>query len=294
MKHSLLLFLLIFFVGCSSKIPNTWKDRVEISPLSDLQLHSEIKGKGRPLLLLHGFGSSSYSFHHLIEPLSKKFQVFNLDLKGFGNSPKPKDYRYSVYDQAVLVSRFIKNHNLKDVILIGHSYGGGVALSVVLMDQTNIAKMVLIDPAAYRQYIPSLIRQLKIPIIGPLGFYILPSSYEVNESYKYAFYDKSKIEKSTIDIMAKNLDKANAKSTYLYAIDDLIPDDIDTVSKRYSEIKVPTLLIWGEKDVVVRKSKGYQLEKDLPNAKLMIIKNCGHIPHEEKPKTVLKYLLNFL
>ncbi len=294
MKHSLLLILIFLFVGCSAKIPNTWHQRVEKAPISDIKLYAEIKGEGRPLILLHGFGSSSYSFHHIVEPLSQNFKVYNLDLKGFGNSPKPKDYRYSVYDQAVLVSKFIKEHNLKNITLIGHSYGGGVALSLALMHQENIKKMVLIDASAYRQYIPSLIRRIQTPIFGAIAFHMLPASYEVKESYRYAFYDKEKIKQSTIDVMAKNLNKESAKSVYLYAIDDLIPEDIDEVSKRYYQIKTPTLLIWGEKDVVIRKSKGYRLKRDLPNAQLKIIKNCGHIPHEEKPKEVLKYLLNFL
>lgn len=294
MKHSLFLLVLFLFYGCSTKIPNTWHERVEKAPILDIKLYSEIKGEGRPLLLMHGFGSSGYSFKNLLEPLSQKFKVYNLDLKGFGNSPKPKDHRYSVYDQAILVSQFIKNHNLKDVTLIGHSYGGGVALSLALMDQENINKMVLIDPAAYNQYIPTLIRRIQIPVIGPAAFYLFPSSYEVKESYRYAFYDKQKIEKDTIETMTKNLNKKNAKYVYIYAIDDLIPEDIDEVSKRYKYIKIPTLIIWGEKDVVIPKSKGYRLKKDLQNSKLKIIKNCGHIPHEEKPEIVLKYLLNFL
>ena len=294
MKHSFLFVLLFLFVGCSTKIPNTWNERVEKAPISDIKLHVNTKGEGAALILMHGFGSSSYSFHYLVEPLSKKFRVYNLDLKGFGDSPKPKDYRYSVYDQAILVSKFIKDNSLKDVTLIGHSYGGGVALSLALIDQSNIKKMVLIDPAAYKQYIPSLIRRIKTPIIGPAVFYLLPPSYEVKESYRYAFYDKQKIEQSTIDIMANNLKKDNAKQVYIYAIDDLIPEDIDEVSKRYGQIKIPTLLIWGEKDVVIRKSKGYKLQNDLQNAQLKIIKNCGHIPHEERPKEVLKYLLEFL
>jgi len=285
---------IVLFSGCVTKNPNTWQYRVINAPTSDIKLHTNISGKGKPLLMLHGFGSSSYSFHHIVEPLSKKYRVYNFDLKGFGNSPKPKDYRYSVYDQAVLVSNFIKEHNLTDITLIGHSYGGGVALSLALMDQKNIKKMVLIDPAAYKQYIPSLIRKVQIPFIGPLAFYLLPSSYEVKESYYYAFYDKKKINKTTIKEITNNLSKENAKTAYLYAIDDLIPEDISDVSKRYKYIKIPTLILWGDKDVVIRKSKGYRLNKDLQNSELKIIKNCGHIPHEEKPKTVLKYLLNFL
>jgi pimeloyl-ACP methyl ester carboxylesterase len=292
-KYSVLLFI-ILFTACSSKLPNTWNDRVEKRPVSPIKLHIDEKGSGKPMILLHGFGTNSYSFHSIIEPLSKKYRVYNIDLKGFGSSPKPDDGRYSVYDQATLVLNFIKEHNLKDITLIGHSYGGGVALTLSLMDEKNIDKMVLIDAAAYKQYIPTLMNKLKFPLFGPLAFYFLPSSYEIEEGYKYTFYDKKKIKETMIKKLSRSLDKNKAKSAYLSALDDLIPDDIDETSKRYKTIKIPTLIIWGDKDIVIRKSKGYRLKRDLKNSKLKIIKNCGHIPHEEKPEEVLDYILNFL
>jgi len=293
-KTSVALLFITFFTACSSKIPNTWQARVEKTPIAPIKLHVEEKGSGKPLILLHGFGTNSYSFHAIIEPLSKKYHVYNVDLKGFGSSPKPDDGRYSVYDQAVLVSSFIKENNLKNVTLIGHSYGGGVALSLALMDSKNINKMVLIDAASYKQYIPSLIKKVQFPILGPLAFYILSSNYEVKETYDYLFYDKQKIKDSTIEKLSESLDKESAKKAYLSALDDLIPDDIDEISKKYKSIKIPTLIIWGDKDTVIRKNKAYRLKRDLKNSKLKIIKNCGHIPHEEKPKEVLKYLYDFL
>ncbi len=294
MKNSLLILFIFVFIGCSTKIPNTWKDRIENASYSDIKLHVDIKGEGEPLLLLHGFGSSSYSFIHLVEPLSKKYKVYNFDLKGFGDSPKPKDYRYSIYDQAILIQQYIKEHNLKNITIIGHSYGGSVALSLALLNQQNIKKMVLISPAAFKQYLPSLILWIQKPIIGVIGFYVVPSSYEIKESYKYAFFDKDKISQDTISVMTRNLEKENAKYIYYHATFDLIPEDIDQISQRYKEIEIPTLLIWGENDVVIRKSRGYRLNKYLQNSELKIIKNCGHIPHEEKPDEVIKYLLEFL
>jgi len=285
---------MFLFGSCSSKIPNTWQSRVQDTPISNIKLHSEIQGKGEPIVLLHGFGSSSYSFVDVAKTLSKKFKVYNLDLKGFGSSPKPDDNRYSPYDQAILVSEFIKKHHLKNVTLIGHSYGGSVALSLALMNQKNIKKMVLISPAAYKQHLPSLIRKMHMPLIGAIGFYLLPSSYEVGEGYRYAYHDDSKIPKKTLENITKSMQSRGAKSAFYSATYDLVPEDIEEISKRYKEITVPTLIIWGEKDVVIKKINGYKLQKDLQNSKLKIIKNCGHIAHEERTHEVVEYLLDFL
>jgi pimeloyl-ACP methyl ester carboxylesterase len=292
-KYSVLLFI-ILFTACSSKLPNTWHDRVEKRPVSPIKLHIDEKGSGKPMILLHGFGTNSYSFHSIIEPLSKRYRVYNIDLKGFGSSPKPDDGRYSVYDQATLVLNFIKEHNLKDITLIGHSYGGGVALTLSLMDEKNIDKMVLIDAAAYKQYIPTLMNKLKFPLFGPLAFYFLPSSYEIEEGYKYTFYDKKKIKETMIKKLSRSLDKNKAKSAYLSALDDLIPDDIDEISKRYKTIKIPTLIIWGEDDISIDVYNAYRLNHIFPNSKLKVFPHVGHIPHEESPQKVIKEIRKFM
>ena len=292
-----LLFLgltLLLFGGCAPKIANTWQERVVHAPQNPVPLYVRVYGTGAPVVLLHGLGASGESFSCIIPELSRHFRLYVLDLKGFGDSPKPDDHRYSVYDQAVLVERFLQKHDLRNVTLIGHSYGGGVALSLALMDPARIRKMVLIDAAAYPQQLPKLIRWLQIPVVGPLAFYLLPASYEVKESYRYAFYDKRKIPEDIDHAYTKNLQKPGAKQIYLEASHELVPQDIGCVSRYYRTIRIPTLILWGSNDIVIRPEKAYRLHRDLRNSRLVIIPRCGHIPHEECPKQVLEALEKFM
>jgi pimeloyl-ACP methyl ester carboxylesterase len=285
----------IILTGCSRKIPNTWHQRIVKSiPKQSSKLYYEVSGKGQPVVLLHGFGASHYSFSRIVPALSKYFKVYALDLKGFGKSPKPADNRYSVYDQALLVDQFLQEHQLDKVILIGHSYGGGVALSLALLDPSRIQKLVLIDSASYKQQLPKLIRWLKIPVLGKVGFYLLPASFEVKESYRYAFYDDSKIPEDIVREYARNLYLPNARQVYLQTVAQLIPEDLKTVSRKYKTIHIPTLIIWGKNDIVIRKDKAYRLHRDIAGSKLVIIPKCGHIPHEEQPEKVLEILENFM
>ena len=293
-RSSLFLVLLLLLTGCSTKVANTWKERVVKAPDVNLSLHYEVYGKGKPVMLLHGFGASGYSFSRIVPALSKHFRLYVLDLKGFGKSPKPLDHRYSVYDQAVLVDRFLKTHHLKDVTFIGHSYGGGVALSLAMMDPERIAKLVLIDSASYAQQLPKLIRWLHMPVLGPTLFYLVPASVEVKESYKYAFYDDTKIPEDIVRRYAKNLYMPHARSAYLQTVEQLVPEDIESMAQKYHSIRIPTLIIWGANDIVIRKSKAYRLHKDIPGSKLVIIPRCGHIPHEEKPDEVITILEKFM
>lgn len=288
------LILALMIAGCAPKVANTWQERIVKAPEAAILLHVETYGSGKPVVLLHGFGASSYSFSRIIPALSKHYKVYAVDLKGFGDSPRPDDHRYSVYDQAVLVERFLKTHHLDHVIVIGHSYGGGVALSLALMDPARIDKMVLIDAAAYAQQLPKLIRWLQIPVVGPLAFYLLPASYEVEDSYRYAFYDDRKIPKDIVKVYTENLRKPGAKRVYLEASHVLIPEDIDCVSRYYRQIRIPTLILWGANDIVIRPSRAYRLHRDLRNSRLVIIPRCGHIPQEECPEAVVKALEKFM
>jgi len=259
----------------------------------DIKLNFIVKGEGEPLILLHGFASSLQSYAHLIEPLSKRYRVYALDLKGFGASPKPRDDKYSVYDQMVLVRQFMRDQNISNPIMIGHSLGGSVVLSLALTGE-KIKKMVLLDVAAYRQKRPYLLDLMQIPLLGKIGFYLLPAHYKVLEGYKFAYYDDSKIPKQMVDTLAKYMQMENAKYAFVRANDALIPDDIDAIEKRYGEIDIPTLILWGYDDVVIRRDKGYRLHRDISGSKLVVIPECGHLPQEEKPEETLKYILDFL
>jgi pimeloyl-ACP methyl ester carboxylesterase len=294
MRSSFIVIMILFFGGCSMKVPNTWKSKIEDNKIDNIKLYSRVEGVGDPIVMLHGFGTSSFSFRFIIPSLSEKYKVFALDLKGFGDSPKPRDGAYSVYDQALLVSKFIKDNNLKDIILVGHSFGGGVALSLALLEPNNIKAMILLDSASYKQKLPTMIRWLNIPILGKAGFYLLPSELETREAYNYAFFDDKKIPKESIKELSKKLKLKNARYAFCQTAQTMIPDDIDDISKLYSNITIPTLILWGNDDIVIKKSIGKKLHQNLSNSTLKIIHNCGHMPHEEKPKETVRLILSFL
>ncbi len=284
---------MIALLGCSMKQPDTLQHHLQMTQKEDIKLHYTVKGEGAPLIMIHGFSSSLHTWSHLIEPLSRKYKVYALDLKGFGNSPKPRDDRYSVYDQMLLVKAFMREHNISNPIMIGHSLGAGVILSLAITGE-KIQKMVLIDAAAYRQNLPKLLRWLQIPVIGRLGFYLLPSHYEIKEGYKYAFYDHAKIPKEGVKTLTKNLQSPNGKYAFAKASDFLIPDDIDEVSRRYHDIDIPTLILWGYNDIIIRKDKAYRLHHDIKNSLLHFINLCGHMPQEECPEETLRHIEEFL
>ncbi|MFS8085027.1 MAG: alpha/beta fold hydrolase, partial [Acidobacteriota bacterium] len=172
------------------------------NPASSIKLYHETYGAGDPLLCIHGFGASLYSWRNFIEPFSKNYQLILIDLKGCGKSPKPLDTKYSTQDHADLLYQFILEHDLRNLTLIGNSFGGALSLllSIMLADAGESARlksMVLIDAGAYKEYIPTYLKLLSVPLVN-LGVYLVPSRVAVRAILRKAYFDPGKITEEQI------------------------------------------------------------------------------------------------
>jgi pimeloyl-ACP methyl ester carboxylesterase len=255
-------------------------------------------GVGDPLILLHGLGASSYSWNEISKPLSRKNRLILIDLKGFGLSDKPLDDKYSIADQAEIILDFIKKNDLRNLVLAGHSLGGTIALFTALKlikEKDNpIKKLVLIDSPAYKQKLPEFTVLTKIPIINKLLFSLLPLHFQVKMVLKRCFFDDKKITEEIIENYSKPLRLAGSYHALVETAKELIPPDAEEITKHYREINVPALLIWGQYDKVIPLEIGRRLQKDIPNSKLIVIPDCGHMPPEEKPAETAKIISDFL
>jgi len=301
MKKLILILILILFIGCSSKTPITWERRVVHSHINPVNLAYDEYGKenNQTLLFLHGFGESRYTWRFITKPLSKKYHLVTVDLKGFGESPKTEDEDYSVYDQAKLIENFIEKRGLKNLTIVGRSFGGGVALVLALMQEKkmfkhNINRLILINTMSYKQHLPSMMWLLQKPIIGYLGIHLLSADTIALEAYNFAFSNDKLIPKDSVTQSAKMIDLPNAKYAYKQTVDYIIPDDIAKVEKEYKDIKLPTLIIWGKDDVSIPYRFGKRLHKDISNSQLVILKGVGHMPQEESPKRVIDIIERFM
>lgn len=301
MYNFFLILITVFFVGCSTKTPITWNKRVLQSHIEPLDLVYSEYGKehNSSMIFLHGFGESQYTWRFLVDDLSKKYHLYTIDLKGFGKSPKSDDDDYSVYDQAILIKKFMEKHHIDKTTIVGRSFGGGVALVLVLMQNdklidNKIERLILIDSMSYSQNLPSMLEELKTPILGFLGIHLLSSAWIVESGYKYAFFNDNLITKDSLTYAQKMLSLPSAKSAYLKSVNCLIPDDIKTVEKKYRDITIPTLILWGEDDVSIHVDMAKRLHKDIANSRLKIFKKTGHMPQEERPKEVLKEIKKFM
>jgi pimeloyl-ACP methyl ester carboxylesterase len=263
-----------------------------------VDLYHREHGSGEPILFIHGFGLSGYTWRYLMPTLAKDHRVISIDLRGHGESPKPKDTEYSVYDQARLIVQFILKSGLSHLTVVGHSLGGWVALVTSLYlaenDSERLRRLILIDSAGYPQRLPSFIRTLATPILGPLVAQLRPKSSQVRSALSFAYFNKRGLSEHTVETYAKALRLPGAANALIQTAKHFKDAELHKLIARYGTIPYPTLLIWGREDRVTPLEIGRNLHTAIPKSKLMVLDQCGHIPQEELPIQTLNIVQDFL
>jgi pimeloyl-ACP methyl ester carboxylesterase len=283
-------------VSCATVSPPTLEDLLTGTIQGDNLAYQE-HGIGPPLVLIHGLGASRFTWRYLIGPLAHQRKVIAVDLKGFGESPKPQDGRYSVYDQAAHVIHLIKRLDLKNITLIGHSFGGGVALAAALRlieEPERLDCLILLSTVAYEQRFPTFVRLLRAPLIGPMLARLVPASYQVRWVLRQAYYDKKRIEEPAVATYTAALRLPGARQALIATARQIVPVDLDELIKHYPSLAVPNLILWGRKDTITPLSIGKRIHRALPESTLAIINDTGHIPQEEKSSATLARIQAFL
>jgi pimeloyl-ACP methyl ester carboxylesterase len=261
-------------------------------------LHCEVYGSGDPVLCLHGLGASTHSFREFREPLAQHHKLILLDFRGFGASPKPKDKHYSIEEHAASAYQLIQEHDLRNLTLIGNSFGGAVSLLVSLRlceeKSGRLKRLILIDSGGYNLLLPTHLRMLRTPILGSLVLHLLPPKLSALTVLKDSYYDDKKITREQIDAYARPIAATGGRHALLETAKQIIPKNYDELIKKYPRITVPTLIIWGRQDKVIPLLIGRMLDDALPDSELVVIERTAHIPQEETPEAVIPLVLKFL
>ena len=268
----------------------------------DLPLHVTEVERRTPseatFLMLHGFGASSFTWRHWAPRLAEYGRVLCVDYKGFGAAPKTANTRYRPADQAKLIVQLIDQLELEHVTLVGHSLGGGIALltakEICNREATQLDRLVLIASLAYRQRLSPFIPLSRHPLLSRMLIRAFGPQRLVRWILRSIVYDPAMITSQMVDAYSLPFTTRAGVEAALATGRMILANGIDHLSERASIIDVPTLLIWGDHERVVPCWVGERLEQDLPNARLVVVKRCGHIPAEEEPEESFSILSNFL
>jgi pimeloyl-ACP methyl ester carboxylesterase len=246
--------------------------------INGIDLFYKIAGKGKPVIILHGWGASSFSWMRIIDEMAPKgFQLIIPDLPGFGKTNAP-DSVWGVLDYANFIADFIKEIEVKDFTIIGHSFGGSIASK--LLGEKHIGKKVIFCDAAIIREERLSFRQKISKNASRLGKKIISK-----DSFAYKFFEKLTY------LVSGTYDYYSANPLMKEVFKKVVSEDLTYLLEK---INVPCLIIWGENDKVTPTEDAYLINKKIKNSKLKIIKDAGHNPHNTHSEEVAKAIVDFL
>ncbi|ALC91650.1 hydrolase [Bacillus sp. FJAT-18017] len=257
--------------------------------VDNINLYCEYDLNDKPLLLLiHGFASSTYTFRRIIPLLQKHYSILAVDLPGFGKSEKPITYIYSFQNYAGLLLECLRKFGFSSTSIVAHSMGGQIALNMALIAPEKINKLILLCSSGYlKPARKPLIYCSYLPFFEKFVHYYVRRK-DVKHHLSNVFFDQTLINDELIQEFGKPLAE---KGFYQALIRLLRHREGDLLPQQLKEIKVPTLLIWGEEDRVVPVEVGKRLVRDLPDAQLITVEKTGHLITEERPDLVFQNIL---
>ncbi len=254
-----------------------------------VHVHYRDVGEGPAVVLIHGYSASIELWRPVQEALAEHHRVIAIDLKGFGWTSRP-DGDYSPRAQAALVWAVLDQLGVADVAVVGHSWGSSVALAMTLDDPTRVRRIALYSAYVFEAQVPSFLRWARLDGFGE-ALFALYYRERVEDRVGLAYHDPRFVTQARVEHVEAELSRPGAVAAALAAARGQRFRGVET---RYPEIRQPTLLLWGDDDLVTPLRFGHDLARVLPDAELRIFPACGHIPMVEAFHPTTKALSVFL
>ena len=246
--------------------------------IDGLDVNYKIAGSGQPILILHGWGGTSESWAKVQELLSKKYLVVVPDLPGFGKTPSPPA-GWSLERYVDFIERFTQELDLGCIILLGHSFGGRMAILYAIKYPEELSRLILCAAAGIRHV---RLRHKVLLIIAKAANLIgsLPFIRRYRQRVRTIFY------------------RAIGRTDYMEAEGVMKEVFLSVLSRNLesilSSITSPTLLLWGEEDNFVEIEDAHIMKKEIPNSTLVTFPGIGHTPHKNIPEELAGEIEKFL
>lgn len=266
-----------------------------------ISVHYKEIGVGEPVVIfLHGFAASSFSWHEVMNPLSKYGRMIAYDRPAFGLTDRPISENFQSENLYGTAGQVEMLYNLMDVlgvdkaVLVAHSAGGTVGMAFALKYPQRVSALVLVGPAVYLyspvpRWAGRFLNKKPARLFGQV--LIHPTRAFTRQMLRQTWHDTSQITEETVEGYKKPfLSKGWENGLWEFSI----APHVKNLWKRSSELKMPVLVIAGDDDRVIPTRHSRRLAEITPGAEFHLVKDCGHVPQEEKPGEFVKVVERFL
>ncbi len=248
-----------------------------------------------PLCLLHGLFVTHYVFRKLIPELAVRRRVVALDLPGAGDSDRPSvasTGEYAVDWLAHAVLQTLDAMGIDRCDLLGHDFGGAVAVAVAAEEPARVRRLVLLDPVLIAASLPL---QGALSVVPALGAEVFRRTLRRADLRRFLVQGASTPElvgDSDVNVYWDRLTRRGGREA-AYAMLSQLPSLV-ALRDRLRGIEARTLVLWGDRDRLVPPEHGERLVDLLPDARLELVDGCGHNPADERPVEVARSIEDHL
>src|SRR4029079_14306558 len=257
-------------------------------------------GEGSVLLLLHGLGCDHTTWLPVIPYLAKHFTVIAPDLLGHGESDKPRA-DYSVGGYANGMRDLLTVLNVDKVTVVGHSFGGGIAMQFPYQFPERTDRMILVAPGGLGPEVSPFIRAVTLPFLHQvMGVARRPRSRHVGKAGLRAPSRSGATAARDLGEVAEIFEsfkdpRARAAIRHVVrAVVDLKGQIVTMVDRAYLTQAMPMLVVWGSDDAVIPVKHAENVARIAPGAVVEVLPNSGHFPHKDHPERFVKVVNTFV
>ncbi|MFC1893729.1 alpha/beta fold hydrolase [Chloroflexota bacterium] len=252
--------------------------------VNDISINYEVTGNGKTLVLIHGVGGNAQAWETTVPLLSRYHRVLTWDVRGHGQSDKPEG-SYSTELFASDLAALLRTVDIGSAFVLGHSMGGVIAIRFAL-DFPDLCNTLIVSSSSAE------VNSQSTKYWQGMATNVLEKGIEAIPFDPTRTFSKSFVERNpeVVEELARNR-LANDPSCYARAA---IAMSEYNYNEELGRIRCPTLIIVGDQDVMTPPGGSVRMSRLIPNSKLIIFKDCGHVSYVEQPEVFSRAVLDFL
>lgn len=268
-------------------------DNSQFLDLDGMKVHYRINGDtGETVVLIHGTAASLHTWEGWTKELEKHYRVVSFDLPAFGiTGPEPNGV-YTRERYLKFVDDVLNRLGIDSCYMAGNSFGGYLTWSYAAQHPEKVKKIAILNSSGYPrgdQPTPISFKMQKLEWMRPILTHITPRSL-VRKSVKVVYYDDDKVTEDLVTRYMELLLREGNRGGLMGKTQQITYDHSDEIK----QVKCPTLIMWGDQDMLVNVDAAPRFHEDIPNSELLIFENMGHVPMEEIPERSVNDFMAFL
>ena len=252
-------------------------------------------GEGLPILLVHGWPTSSFLWRNMMPTMAKDRRVLALDFPGHGDSDKPLDVDYNVEFFSSIIDGFLREFGVDGPIgLVVHDLGGPIGLYWASQRPQRLERLALLNTLAYPELswmAETTLKVARLPVLGPM----MTSQWGLKQAIKLGVTNNRRIRPDTMEGVCAPFRARDAREALRRTLLSVEIEDLQTIARWLPSVSVPVRIIYGKKDRIlpgIEKTVA-RICSDIPHAEVTVLDDCGHFLQEERPEEIGELLGDF-